>query len=106
MGLDHSKAVAHFLSLRPSLAGETMPAGIWDDPGCIAPGMRGWPHAGFSIDNSVRITAEDTEGTQRLVSYVLRFPFSLARMIKVTEDGQLIYRAWNTECVRKDYAKY
>jgi len=30
--------------------------------------MRGWPHSGFSIDNSVRITPDDTEGMQRLIS--------------------------------------
>ena len=42
--------------------------------------MRGWPHSGFSIDNSVRITADDTEGMQRLVSNISCCPFSLARM--------------------------
>jgi len=62
--------------------------------------MRGWPHSGFSIDNSVRITAEDTEGMQRLVSYISRCPFSLARMIKVTEDGRVVYRAGKSQCVR------
>ena len=62
--------------------------------------MRGWPHSGFSIDNSVRITADDTEGMQRLVSYISRCPFSLARMIRVSEDGQVIYRAGKSECVR------
>ncbi|HQG44512.1 MAG TPA: transposase [bacterium] len=62
--------------------------------------MRGWPHSGFSIDNSVRITADDTEGMQRLVSYISRCPFSLARMIKVSEEGQVIYRAGKSECVR------
>jgi hypothetical protein len=62
--------------------------------------MRGWPHSGFSIDNSVQIASEDEEGMQRLVSYVSRCPFSLARMIKVTEDGQVIYRAGKSECVR------
>ena len=62
--------------------------------------MRGWPHSGFSIDNSVRITADDTEGMQRLVSYISRCPFSLARMIKVSEDGQVIYRAGKSQCVR------
>jgi hypothetical protein len=62
--------------------------------------MRGWPHSGFSIDNSVRITADDTEGMQRLVSYISRCPFSLARMIKVTDQGQVIYRAGKSDCVR------
>jgi len=62
--------------------------------------MRGWPHSGFSTDNSVRITADDTEGMQRLVSYISRCPFSLARMIKVTEEGEVICRAGKSECVR------
>jgi len=62
--------------------------------------MRGWPHSGFSIDSSVRITADDTEGMQRLISYISRCPFSLVRMIKVTEDGQVIYRAGRSECLR------
>ena len=43
--------------------------------------MRAWPHSKFSIDNSVQITADDTEGMQRLVSYISRCPYSLARMI-------------------------
>ena len=30
--------------------------------------MRGWPHSGFSIDNSVQIAAGDEESMQRLVS--------------------------------------
>ena len=62
--------------------------------------MRAWPHSGFSIDNSVQITADDAEGMQRLVSHISRCPSSLARMIKVTDDGQVIYRAGKSDCVR------
>jgi len=62
--------------------------------------MRGWPHSGFSIDNSVQIGSEDEEGMQRLISYISRCPFSLARMIKVTEEGEVIYRAGKSGCVR------
>jgi len=62
--------------------------------------MRSWPRSGISIDNSVQIGSEDEEGMQRLVSYISRCPFSLARMIKVTEDGGVIYRAGKSECVR------
>lgn len=38
MGVDHPEAVAHVLPVGPSLAGETMPIGLWSDMGCIAPG--------------------------------------------------------------------
>lgn len=62
--------------------------------------MRGWSHSGFSIDNSVRITADDAEGMQRLVSYISRCPFSLARMIQYTDQVQVVYRAGKSECVR------
>jgi hypothetical protein len=62
--------------------------------------MRAWPHSGFSIDNSAQITADDAEGMQRLVSYISCCPFSLARMIKITERGQVIYRAVKSGCVR------
>ncbi len=62
--------------------------------------MRGWPHSGFSIDALVRIEAGDEEGMQRLVSYFSRCPFSLARMIKVSEGGEVIYRAGKSQCVR------
>jgi len=48
---------------------------------------------GFSIDNSVRITAADTEGMQRSVSYISRRPSSLGRMIKVTEQGQVLNKS-------------
>ena len=62
--------------------------------------MRQWRHSGFSIDNSVRIGAEDPAGMQRLISYIARCPFSLARMIKVTEEAKVIYRAGKSRCVR------
>jgi hypothetical protein len=43
--------------------------------------MRGWKHSGFNVDNSVRIEAGDHAGMQRLVEYISRCPFSLARMV-------------------------
>jgi hypothetical protein len=61
--------------------------------------MRKWEHSGFSIDNSVRLEADDTEGMQRLVEYIARCPFSLARMIRVKDDGTVIYRAGKPKCL-------
>ena len=37
-------------------------------------------------------SADDQVGQQRLTEYIVRCPFSLARMIKVTDDGKVIYR--------------
>jgi hypothetical protein len=62
--------------------------------------MRAWKHSGFSVGNSVRIEAGDTAGMQRLVGYVARCPFSLARMVSRTDDGKVIYRASHPDCRR------
>ena len=62
--------------------------------------MMGWKHSGFNIDTSVRIEANDQEGMQRLVEYVSRCPFSLARMVKLTDDGKVMYRASHANCTR------
>jgi hypothetical protein len=61
--------------------------------------MRQWEHSGFSIDNSVRLEADDHEGMRHLVEYIARCPFSLARMIRVKDDGTVIYRAGKAKCL-------
>ena len=53
----------------------------------VVANIRGWQHSGFSVDQSVRVEAKDTEGLQRLIEYFLRCPFSQARMIEVTRPG-------------------
>ena len=40
----------------------------------------------------MRLEAGDQEGVQRLIEYFLRCPFSQARMIEVTDAGQVIYK--------------
>lgn len=46
--------------------------------------MRSWDHTGFGFDQSVHLPAGDRKGIERLVQYMVRCPFSLARLIKVT----------------------
>ena len=59
----------------------------------VVQNIRSWKHSGFSVDQSVRLEAGDTEGIQRLIQYFLRCPFSQARMIEVTaEGGRVIYK--------------
>jgi len=60
--------------------------------------MRSWPHSGFSVDQSVLLPAGDTQGIERLIRYMTRCPFSLSRLIKVTETGQVIYKAEKESC--------
>jgi len=64
----------------------------------VVQNMRQWTHSGFSIDNSLRIEANDARGIQRLIEYVSRSPFSLARIIGLNPDGKVIYRAGKAEC--------
>ena len=62
--------------------------------------MMGWKHSGFNIDISVRIEKDDHEDLLRLIEYISRCPFSLARMVKLTDDGKVMYRASHANCTR------
>ena len=58
----------------------------------VVANIRSWKHSGFSVDQSVWLEAGDQQGVQRLIEYFLRCPFSQARMIEVTDAGQVIYQ--------------
>ncbi len=60
--------------------------------------MRGWPHSGFGADQSVLLAGGDRAGVERVAQYITRCPFSLARLVKVTPTGQVIYRAEKAAC--------
>jgi len=62
--------------------------------------MRGWPHSGFSVDHSVYLPAGDASGLQRLAEYMVCCPFSLARIVRVTKSGSVVYRAQKGDCRR------
>ncbi len=62
--------------------------------------MKCWQHSGFSINNSVKIKAGDKEGLAKLIQYMTRCPFSLARMIKIGPNGTVIYRAQKYQTIR------
>lgn len=49
----------------------------------VVASMNKWAHSGFAIHNSVRVAEDDSKGMQRLAEYIVRCPFSLARIIKV-----------------------
>ena len=59
----------------------------------VVENMRTWEHSGFSVDQSVLLAAGDQAGIERLVQYMTRCPFSLARLVKVSDSGQVIYKA-------------
>jgi hypothetical protein len=52
----------------------------------VVENMRSWPHSGFHVDQSAYLAADDRAGVERVTRYMVRCPFSLARLIKVTES--------------------
>ena len=59
----------------------------------VVENMRTWEHSGFSVDQSVFLPAGDQAGIERLIQYMTRCPFSLSRLVKVSDTGQVIYQA-------------
>jgi hypothetical protein len=64
----------------------------------VVQNMRTWEHSGFSVDQSVLLAAGDRSGIERLVQYMIRCPFSLSRLVKVTDSGQVVYKAEKQAC--------
>jgi len=64
----------------------------------VVENMRTWQHSGFSVDQSVFLPAGDQAGIERLVQYMTRCPFSLSRLVKVSDTGQVIYQAEKQAC--------
>jgi len=64
----------------------------------VVENMRSWEYSGFSIDQSVLLQAGDQAGIERLVQYMVRCPFSLSRLVKVTDTGQVVYKAEKDAC--------
>jgi hypothetical protein len=60
--------------------------------------MRSWEHSGFGFDQSVHLPAGDREGIERLMQYMVRCPFSLSRLVKVTDEGTVVYRSEKQHC--------
>ena len=47
---------------------------------------------------SEALAAGDRAGIERLLQYMTRCPFSLSRLVKVSETGQVIYKAEKDAC--------
>jgi len=64
----------------------------------VVENMRTWQHSGFSVDQSVLLPAGDQAGIERLIQYMTRCPFSLSRLVKVSDTGQIVYQAEKQAC--------
>jgi hypothetical protein len=62
--------------------------------------IRSWRHSGFHVDRSVCLSAGDKCTIERLAQYLARSPFSLARLIRITPAGQVLYKAEKDHCQR------
>jgi hypothetical protein len=62
--------------------------------------MTTWRHSDLSVHHGVRLDAGDTAGLQRLGQHLLRCPLGLQRLIKVTDQGQVLYLAEKPACRR------
>jgi hypothetical protein len=58
--------------------------------------MRSWRHSGFAVNFAVKLAPDDLPGRERVLQYMLRCPFSLQRVIRVTEQGKVLYMAEKT----------
>lgn len=61
--------------------------------------MSRWRHSGFSMDQSVYVEKGDNKGIQRIIEYMARCPFSLSRVIKLTDEGKVLYRTGKSNTV-------
>ena len=66
----------------------------------VVENMRSWKHSGFSVNKNVLIKANDKAGLERLVQYISRCPFSLERIIKLTDTDHVVYKAEHKNCRR------
>ena len=64
----------------------------------VVENMRSWEHNGFSVDQSVFLPAGDQAVIERLIQYITRCPFSLSRLVKVSDTGQVVYQAAKQAC--------
>ena len=46
----------------------------------------------------VLLPAGERAGIERLVQYMTRCPFSLSRLVKISESGQVVYKAEKQAC--------
>lgn len=59
----------------------------------LAHRMYRWRHSGFSVHNRIRSKAADAEGRQRVVRYMIRYPFALNKMSDDRKSGMVIYHS-------------
>ncbi len=55
--------------------------------------LRGWVHSGFQVHQSRRIAANECQDMERLAQYIVRNPFSVAKMQVNRSGDSILYRS-------------
>ena len=59
----------------------------------IITNLLSWRHSGFSVDNSVRIAADNQDGKITLAQYIIRNTFSVDKLTYNEQSGMVIYNS-------------
>jgi hypothetical protein len=62
-----------------------------------------WKHSGFSVDHGQPIKRDDQAGLERVAQYILRNPFSEAKIIYNQEQRQVIYHSRLSKKTKRNF---
>jgi hypothetical protein len=70
--------------------------------------LRGWKHSGFNVHRSRRIGPDEYDDLERIAQYVIRNPFSVAKMQPIPPslsdpDGAIIYKSAMNPKIQRNF---
>ena len=68
--------------------------------------LRGWVHSGFQVHQSRRIAPNECQDMQRLAQYIVRNPFSVAKMQVNRSGDSILYRSGMNAKIKRYFFIY
>ncbi len=68
--------------------------------------LLGWKHSGFNPDASVRIGARDERGRESISRYIIRAPFSVAKLRYLPGKNTVIYKTKLVKGLNRNFGIY
>jgi len=65
--------------------------------------LRGWVHSGFNVHQSRRIAAHECQDIERLAQYIVRNPFSVAKMQVNRSGDSILYRSGMNPKIKRNF---
>ena len=65
--------------------------------------LRGWVHSGFQVHQSRRIAPNECQDMQRLAQYIVRNPFSIAKMQVNRSGDSILYRSGMNAKIKRNF---